>query len=304
MENSKEKIKEIIESAKEENLLYESEVITGLSSKALTSLLQHLSVQLKEDECYLEVGVFQGLSLLSVSKAIESNRIQAYGIDNFSQFDTENKNFNIVKSRAEKLSIKNYNIINLDFEDALLNLKEHIGEKKVGVYFVDGPHDYRSQLLCLEYAKDYLSENAVIVVDDCNYAHVRQATYDFLRLNKGYRLVYQAYSETHPHQKNAKTDKWWNGINVICRNSEYDEILPEVRKDIMFAEHDMMTQKYPFELYEAGLFASALRPFRPIKLVRRFFKLWSKINRAKGFGGQDYLNTFSEEIDKEVNSTT
>lgn len=31
-------------------------------------------------------------------------------------------------------------LIDKDFEEALLNF-----DRKVGVYFVDGPHDYRSQ---------------------------------------------------------------------------------------------------------------------------------------------------------------
>ncbi|MBK7410887.1 MAG: class I SAM-dependent methyltransferase [Saprospirales bacterium] len=47
-------------------------------------------------------------------------------------------------------------VINQDYEDALENLKTHIGEKKVGLFFIDGPHDYRSQLMCLLLIQPFL----------------------------------------------------------------------------------------------------------------------------------------------------
>lgn len=294
-------IGEIIDLAKQEKLLFQSEVLSGFSSKSLTALLQHLAKAIDKNECYLEVGVYQGLSLLSVAKSIKEKKITAFGIDNFSQFDKEGRNFALVEERAHKVKATNYKIVNLDFEDALLNLEQHIGEKKVGLYFIDGPHDYRSQLLCLEQAKKHLAKNAVIVIDDCNYLHVRQATFDFLRLNPEFRLVFQAYADMHPHQVGAKTNKWWDGIHLICRSEEYEAVLPEVDTAMMFEEHRMMTVKYPFQQYEAGLFAAALRPFRPVKLVRRFFRLWKAVHRSKKMGDYDYLNTFSRGL-KEVNT--
>lgn len=302
MKNNKDFITEVIRKASDEEMLFKSEVLDGFSSTSLTALLQQLASNLDKDECYLEVGVFQGLSLLSVAKVLEEKGIKAYGIDNFSQFDTDGKNFGLVKERASKLSIENFGVINLDFEEALLNIEEHIEDKKVGLYFIDGPHDYRSQLLCLEQAKNAISENGVIVIDDCNYMHVRQATFDFLRLNPEYRLVFQAYAEMHPHQIGAKTNKWWDGIHVICKNTEYEKVLPEVDTAMMFAEHKMMTVKYPYQSYEAGLFAAALRPFRPVKLVRRFIKLAKAVYASEKYGEYDYLNTFSKNLEKEIKS--
>ena len=295
-------MRQALQDAKAEKLIFESDVLTGYSSKSLTALLQNLCLHMEEGECYLEVGVFQGLSLLSMAGAVKGRNVGVFGIDNFSQFDEDGKNFGLVRSRAKELALDNYEVINRDFEEALLNLGDFIGERKLGVYFVDGPHDYRSQLLCLEMAKGYMADQGVIVIDDCNYVHVRQATYDFIRMNPEYKLVYQAYSEHHPHQVGSPNNKWWNGINVLCKSEDYATVLPEVRKDMMFAEHGMMTQRYPLSSYEAGLVASALRPFRPIKLIRRFLKLWKKVNQEKNEGSVDYLNTFSEKIEKEVNN--
>ena len=94
-------------------------------------------------------------------------------------FDPEKKNLSIVEERLTKLQLDNAFIINNDYEDALENLRHTIGDKKIGVYFIDGPHDYRSQLMCLELALPYLHEQAVIIVDDSNYRNVRQANRDF-----------------------------------------------------------------------------------------------------------------------------
>jgi len=124
------KIHKAIEAAITEGLIAEkNEVLTGFSGEVMMGTLQRLSKSLlTENTCYLEVGVFQGLTLLSVAK--ELGDIPAYGIDNFAFFDTDGKNYGLVKERIKKLEINNAHLINEDYEDALENLKKHIGDKK------------------------------------------------------------------------------------------------------------------------------------------------------------------------------
>lgn len=203
----------------------DNEVLTGLSGNKLVGSLQRLASLFSEDKntCYLEVGVFQGLTLLSVANS--SPNLICYGIDNFAQFDLKGENFGIVKSRKEKLGLQNASVINKDYEDALETLGTEIGDKKVGIYFIDGPHDYRSQLMCLELAVPYLHENAVIIIDDCNYKHVRQANRDFLVTHPEYKLVFEAYTKCHPVNMTRAEEKdtrqgWWNGVNIIVRDVE------------------------------------------------------------------------------------
>lgn len=296
MRNEAEFLKSIIEYAEKEDVLYSNnEILTGYSSIALISLLQHLASNLTSNECYVEVGVFQGLSLLGVSKVVQENGIKTYGIDNFSQFDSDNKNYSLVQERAKLLELDNFKIIDKDFEEALLNLIDYIGTQKVGLYFIDGPHDYRSQLLCLEMAKNALSDNAVIVIDDCNYLHVRQATYDFLILNPDYKLVFQSYHPHHPHQKNKQHGKWWNGVHVITKSKSISTLLPPIDKSrkIFFEDHIYMTSKYPMVAYESGMFAASIRPFRPLMFIKRFFKLISAVRNQKDNKNFDNLNTYS-----------
>lgn len=208
-----------------------SDVLGGLSGRATVGALQRLVGLFKDDAsaCYLEVGVFQGLSLLSV--AIENPSFPCFGIDNFSILDPDGKNMGIVLDRQARLKADNAKLINLDFELALENLSEHVGSRKVAVYLVDGAHDYRSQLVGLLLAKRHLHERAVIIVDDANYPDVRQSTRDFLASHPEFKMVFEAYSPGHPANLDKATLEkfeagWLNGVNVLVHDP--DGILPDM----------------------------------------------------------------------------
>lgn len=217
------KLKSLIQEAEAEGILKENEGLSGFSGKKMQGTLQRMAAELtNEKNCYLEVGVFQGLTLLSVGSVAKGEVI---GIDNFAFFDKEGKNQSIVNSRIKKLELENVTLINADYEDALHNLEDQLKGRKVSVFFIDGPHDYRSQLVCLLFIKPFLSENAVIIIDDCNYNSVRQANADFLVSHPEFKLFYQNYTSKHPRnmsqgEKHEALDGWWNGINVIVKDKD------------------------------------------------------------------------------------
>lgn len=197
--------------------------LSGLSGAHTVGLLQRLA-RLFADEpnsCYLEIGVFQGLTL--VSAAIEAPTLPCFGIDNFATLDPEGTNRAIVDDRISRFEATNANLINLDFEAALESLGDHIGERKVAVYLVDGPHDYRSQLVCLTLIQPFLHDNAVIVIDDANYPDVRWSTRDFLLAFPDFRLAFDSYSPDHPANMDSETkaafeNTWLNGVHVLVRD--------------------------------------------------------------------------------------
>lgn len=205
------------------------DVLGGLSGRATVGLLQRL-VGLVEDRkslCYLEIGVFQGLSLLSV--AIEHPEFTCFGIDNFSILDPKGENLGIVQDRTRRLAATNAHLINRDYEAALEHLTEHIGLRKVAVFFIDGAHDYRSQLMALLLIRPYLSERAVVIVDDANYFDVRQSTRDFLVSHPEFKMVFEAYSPGHPANLDDATREiheagWLNGVNVLVL--DHENVLP------------------------------------------------------------------------------
>lgn len=204
------------------------EGVTGLSGDKLIGFLQRLVKNRATDEkCYLELGVFQGLTLTSVAAAAPT--MTCFGIDNFSTNNTDKRNRQIMEERLSKHTVGNAFLINEDFEDALLSLPNHIGDKLVSVYFIDGPHDYRSQYLSLEFALPYLDEEAVILIDDSNYEHVRRANADWLKANPDFTLLFETYTPSHPRNLKASDldlakKGWWDGLNVLVRDT--NKLLP------------------------------------------------------------------------------
>lgn len=293
-------LKEAILEAESKGLISDkAEILTGFSGEKLTGTLQRFSkLLLDENSCYLEVGVYRGLTLLSVAKEIGEHK--AYGIDNFAFFDRDGKNFGIVKERIAKLNLSNVEVINKDYEDALENLKQELGGKKVGVYFIDGPHDYRSQLMCLLLIKPFLAENAVILIDDSNYQHVRQANRDFLISHPEFKLLYESYTKHHPlnaaPENRGEFEKgWWNGINILVKDTanELATQYPATFRDrsLYENEHAIHATKHPEVVPFLLRLTNALSP-----IVYSFSKLKNKSGVLKGQFKE--MNTFSEKLTK------
>jgi predicted O-methyltransferase YrrM len=205
--------------------------LSGLSGEKTVGALQRLARLFEGDAtaCYLEIGVFQGLTL--VSTALAAPRLPCFGVDNFATLDPAGENKRIATSRIREFGANNATLIDSDFEAALGRLDVLLSGRKIGVYFVDGPHDYRSQMVCLLAAKRYLHDGAVIVVDDANYVDVRRANRDFLISHPEFKLLFEAYTPAHPAnmtaiEKAGAEQGWLNGINVIVRDP--DGLLPEM----------------------------------------------------------------------------
>ncbi len=235
-----ENIIEILRRTERDGLLSDrrAEGLSGLSGLKTVGLLQRLARLFENDDqaCYLEIGVFQGLTL--VSAAIEAPSLACFGIDNFATLDPQGENLGIVRQRMNKFATANATLINQDFEKALESLDKHIGKRKLAVYFVDGPHDYRSQLICLLLAKKHLHENAIIIIDDANYADVRWSTRDFLLGHPEFKMLFEAYSPAHPanlgnDEKKIHEAGWLNGVNVLVRDTDglLDDMLPPTKPD-------------------------------------------------------------------------
>jgi hypothetical protein len=288
-----------------------SKMFQGYSGKKLIGALQRLSTlfSVNENVCYLEVGVFQGLTLLSVASAC--SQLPCYGIDNFAYFDPYNRNKGIVLGRMAQAGIENAKLIDMDYEDALEQLAHHIGGKKVGVYFVDGPHDYRSQLMCLELALPYLHEEAVIVVDDSNYRHVRQANRDFLITHSRYKLLFETYTRCHPNNMHAEEvaesrEGWWNGVNIIV--SDPSNVLapmyPETERSRMLYEneHVIHSSNIAAVTPQALAFIQSLYAVKPIRALTSLYRLVRAIMKQKDCAllYRD-LNTYSDKLTTRLN---
>ena len=186
----------------------------SLSASSLRTLLKNLASEIVTPEsAYVEIGVFRGGTLLDVASATSGKCI---GIDNFSLFDFEGINENHIRQRMREEEIENVELVSLDFEVAVHNFGELFPNLKVGLLMVDGAHDYRSQLLALLGMESHMAPAGVIVVDDANYGHVRQAGYDFVFAYPDWEVTCEVLTESHPDR--GQKSKWWNGVQILTKS--------------------------------------------------------------------------------------
>jgi hypothetical protein len=196
-------------------IVYSNEYDILNGKKNLQHIINATNIFCDKKNIYVEIGTFRGFTL--IHNAIYNKHTRLIGIDNFSLFDKENKNFNFIKNQIKKNNIKNIDFIKKDFEYADTDIKD-----KIGVLFIDGAHDYRSQLIALLNYSKFMANEGVIIIDDCNYYHVRKATFDFLNSNKEFKLIYQKYTDVHianasPKKRTEIKNGNWNGINILYK---------------------------------------------------------------------------------------
>ena len=244
-----ERVLDIIEETERDGLLIDrrDEGLSGISGLKTVGVLQRLAKLFADDAgaCYLEIGVFQGLTL--VSAALEAPGLACFGIDNFATLDPNGENKKIVIERIKTFEAANAALIDADFEDAFQGLDANLGDRKVGVYFVDGPHDYRSQLVCLLAGLKHLHDRAVIIIDDANYPDVRWSTRDFLIGHPEFKLVFEAYSPAHPVNMTAAEKElheagWLNGVNILVHDP--DGHLPDMLPPVDAAERTLYLNEW------------------------------------------------------------
>jgi predicted O-methyltransferase YrrM len=259
------RVLEIIEETERDGLLADrrEDGLSGISGFKTVGVLQRLAKLFADDAgaCYLEIGVFQGLTL--VSTALEAPELTCFGIDNFATLDPEGENQAIVRERLDRFGVANATLIDADFEEALKGLAAHLGGRKVAIYFVDGPHDYRSQLVCLLAGLRHLHERAVIVIDDANYPDVRWSTRDFLTGHPEFKMAFDAYSPAHPsnmttEEKAVHESGWLNGVHILVHDP--DGVLPDMIPPTNPAERSLFFNEWlTHRLRLAELAPEALR---------------------------------------------
>lgn len=114
---------------------------------------------------YLEIGLYRGGTF---SAALFKNKINAIGIDNWSQnWGPDNSKMEFFSRLNEVQEDNKVKIIQNDCWSVNLNeITEFLNGEKVNVYFFDGPHDYKDQYDALLYYYDILSDEFILFVDD------------------------------------------------------------------------------------------------------------------------------------------
>ena len=228
-------------------------LLTGMSGRRFRTLVSELVSHMDNRCVYMEIGIYQALTCFVAGFLNPDKTI--VGVDDYSQFDFGGQNFNLIKSAIHDNKLSNIQIYNKGFEEFLSSDTDNYKEK-VGIFFFDAAHDYRSQFLALFFARDFLANGGVIIVDDTNYPHIRQATADFLKIEPEFKLLFEAYTGKHPtlglgpasrwdrflrrfryksahvrateeHERLCR-EGWWNGVNLLIHDpqNQVDSLVP------------------------------------------------------------------------------
>lgn len=191
------------------DILSEKEV-GGMSTENVRFLFNEIVKQYAQNGTYLEVGMFQGCSLLSA--ALFNPHTRCIGIDNFSQFDEGSRNQEILKENLLKFdNPKNIEWYNEDYKKAIKYIFTKEPNLKVNVYFYDGEHSYENQIKGLRIMLPHLADKCIIIVDDLNWEQIEKANSDFIKENPDFESIIKIKT------KGNSSEDWWNGIEVIGR---------------------------------------------------------------------------------------
>ena len=182
--------------------------VRGMTTSSVLQLLNWAVECMEVGEVYCEIGCFQGATLIGA--LLDRTETVAYAVDNFSEFDIDGKNLEQLVQNLTKFDLEeNVIFCNQDFEDFFGELRDLKFAEKIGVYFYDGAHDYRSQLLGLLFAIPFLAARALIIVDDSNNGEVQQANWDFIAAHPQCKMLVDL-----PTAKNGDRT-FWNGLQVL-----------------------------------------------------------------------------------------
>ncbi len=193
--------------------------VRGMATANLMQLLNFAVEYMEADEAYFEVGCFQGLTLIGA--LLNHQTKTGYAVDDFSESNFDEENIEHLGINLSLFDLEDQVIFcNQNFEEFFCDLRNITPDHKIGVYFYDGAHDYRSQLLGLLLAKPFFAEQALIVVAHTNSSSVQQANWDFLAAHPECQLLLDLPTPKDSHYT------FWNGIQVfswdVNQESEYD----------------------------------------------------------------------------------
>jgi predicted O-methyltransferase YrrM len=157
-----------------------------------------------EGETYLEIGTYQGGSLIS---ALLGNQARAIGVDNFAEFNTTN-NFEQTQGNLVKFGVADrVELKNMSYADFFAGVP---ADFKAQVFYYDGQHDYEGQLAGMEAGWPHLQPGSIVLVDDFLYPEVNRAINKFIANHIDHIKILVAMDSM-----NDCDEVWWNGVIAL-----------------------------------------------------------------------------------------
>jgi predicted O-methyltransferase YrrM len=191
--------------------------VVGMASVKKLHLLNLAASFLPQDgsECYLEVGTYQGKSLIC---ALHRNyHCLAVACNNFSLFTPSPEiSISILKNNLSQFGLLNQvKFYEQDFLK-LFDLWNFENLPPIGFYFYDGAHDELSQYEGIKKAEPFLADQALVVVDDWRFA---PDSMSYAEVGTKKAIEESPYNwqirYVLPAKFNGDLELWWNGLAVL-----------------------------------------------------------------------------------------
>jgi protein O-GlcNAc transferase len=145
---------------------------------------------MEPDEIYCQIGIDR-TSL--VASLLDRPDRMAYVVDNLSE--DEGDRIEQLLETLQKFNLEEQVIFcNQEVEEFWWELQELGIENKIGVYFYNGLSDYRCTLLGLLLSRNFLANQALIIVGHANSLTVQQATWDFMATNPECQVALELFN--------------------------------------------------------------------------------------------------------------
>ena len=82
--------------------------------------------------------------------------------------------------------------------------------RRVGVFYYDAAHSYEAHIRALQLVEPYLSDRALLIVDDSDWEQVGRATRDYLADQPRAHMLFDIKGDDH-----GQPD-WWKGVHVLA----------------------------------------------------------------------------------------
>jgi protein O-GlcNAc transferase len=179
-----------------------AEGVENLAQENNLALLNAAAACLEGDEAYVEIGVYNGASLIAAMLGNEGKRF--VGVDSFGFRDAtlEKVHENLTRFGLTPPEI----VVGDAFELVPAGALDHV---RVGVWYYDAAHSYEAQLEGLRMAEPLLVPGALVIVDDTDWDDVARAMDDYLAEQPRATRVLTLDG------KSRGAPQWWEGMQVL-----------------------------------------------------------------------------------------
>ncbi len=185
--------------------------VEGLSSPRVCNLLNQMVAGLHDDEYYLEIGTWKGLTLCSAAYNNEDAKIVA--CDKF-KFYGPYTGFGFLAKRALNKNVSRYAHTSADITFYHMTSRDLFDRglvpDGVKVYFYDGDHSFEGTRHGVTAAAPHLCDESYVLMDDWNDPDIRRATREGIE-EAGLTIAWERELEG----ENGDPSGWWNGLGVF-----------------------------------------------------------------------------------------